>query len=73
VGGGCWHGYLSVQVGFTFLVPAHLGSPGHSPGGGHKMVVVVVVVVLQSYYGENLWRLQEQVLCRLYAPHSVKF
>jgi len=31
---GCWHGYLSgtrcskIQIGFTFLVPAHLGSPG---------------------------------------------
>jgi len=29
--------------GLTFLVPAHPGSPGHSPGG-HKTVVVVVVV-----------------------------
>jgi len=27
--------------GFTFLVPAHPGSPGHSPGG-RKMVVVVM-------------------------------
>jgi len=36
---GCWHGYLSgarcrlvcfskIQIGFTFLVPAHPGSPG---------------------------------------------
>ena len=30
--------------GFTFLVLAHPGSPGHSPEG-RKMVVVVVVVV----------------------------
>jgi len=30
--------------GFTFLVPAHPGSPGQSQGG-HKTVVVVVVVV----------------------------
>ena len=29
--------------GFTFLILAHPGSPGHSPGG-RKMVVVVVVV-----------------------------
>jgi len=26
---GCWRGYLSgAQIGFTFLVPAHPGSPG---------------------------------------------
>jgi len=30
--------------GFTFLVPAHRGSPAHNPES-HKMVVVVVVVV----------------------------
>ena len=27
--------------GFTFLLPAHPGSPGHSPGGCKKVVVVV--------------------------------
>jgi len=32
--------------GFTFLVPAHLGSPGQSQGG-HKAVVVVAVVVIK--------------------------
>jgi len=32
--------------GFTFLVPADPGSPGHSLGG-HKPVVEVVVVVVQ--------------------------
>ena len=31
--------------GFTFLVLAHPGSPGHSPGD-RKMVAVVVVVVV---------------------------
>jgi len=30
---------------FSFLVPAHPGSPRQSPGG-HEMVVVVVVVVV---------------------------
>ena len=34
--------------GFTFLVPTHPGSPGHSPGS-HKMVVVVVVGKLCSF------------------------
>ena len=40
---GCWHGYLpwvrcrltygpaKILTGFTFLVPAHLGSPGKGP------------------------------------------
>jgi len=31
--------------GFTFLVPAHLGSPRHNPGD-RKMVRVVVILVL---------------------------
>jgi len=31
--------------GFTFLVPAHLGNPGQSPGDRETVVVVVVVVV----------------------------
>ena len=29
--------------GFTFLVTAHSGSPGHSPGGRKTVVVVVIV------------------------------
>jgi len=33
--------------GFTFLVPTHPGSPGHSPGGRETVVVVVVVVVVE--------------------------
>jgi len=31
--------------GFTFLVPAHLGSPGQNPEGRIMVVVVVVAVV----------------------------
>jgi len=31
--------------GFTFLVPAHPGSPRQSPGGRKTVVIVVVVVV----------------------------
>jgi len=34
------------SIGFTFLVPAHPGSPGQSPGGCKTLVVVVVVVVV---------------------------
>ena len=32
--------FCKIQIGFTFLVPAHLGSPGHGPLNG---IVVVVV------------------------------
>jgi len=36
--------------GFTFLVLAHPGSSGHSPGGRKTVVVVVVVVNSGSWY-----------------------
>jgi len=41
------HYLLLFFPGFTFLVPAHLGSPRHSPEG-RKMVVVVVVTLTNS-------------------------
>ena len=31
-----------IQIGFTFLVPAHLGSPRYSPGGLKTVIVAVV-------------------------------
>jgi len=37
-----------IGFGFTFLVPAHLGSPGQNPES-HKMVVVVAVVVVAVF------------------------
>jgi len=40
--------------GFTFLVPAHPGSPGHS-SGGRKMVVVVVIVVISFQDFQPMW------------------
>jgi len=45
-----------IQIGFgcTFLVPAHLGSPGQNPQSRKMAVVVVVVVVVQDYLGEPL-------------------
>ena len=54
---GCWHGYLfgadlrmplavsclsKIQIGFTFLLPAHVDSPGQK---AVKRVCVRVVVV----------------------------
>ena len=38
-----------IQIGFTFLVPAHLGSPGHR--AVKRMYVKRVYVALENYYG----------------------
>ena len=35
--------FSKIQIGFTFLVPAHLGSPGKK---GHEMGVCVCVIRL---------------------------
>jgi len=37
---------IQIVLGFTFLVPAHLGSPGQN-AESHKAVVVVAVVVFR--------------------------
>jgi len=57
---GCWHGYLSaqlmslpltvscfseIQIGFTFLVPAHPGSPGQR---AVKRVCVLLVSLIRQ-------------------------
>jgi len=34
---------IQIAFGFTFLVPAHPGTPGQNPES-HKMVIVVLVV-----------------------------
>ena len=36
--------FSKIQIGFTFLVPAHPGRPGQSPESRKTVVVVVVVV-----------------------------
>ena len=41
--------FSKIQIGFTFLVPAHLGSPRQNPEGRKTVVVVVVVVVVVTY------------------------
>jgi len=46
--------YRFYLPGFTFLVPAHPGSPGHSPGGG-KMVAVVSILVSNGTNCLNLF------------------
>ena len=38
--------FSKIQIGFTFLVAAHLGSPGQGPLNGFVVVVVVVVGII---------------------------
>jgi len=38
--------FSKIQIDFTFLVPAYLGSPGQNPEGRKTVVVVVLVVVV---------------------------
>jgi len=41
--------YWFYLAGFTFLVPAHPGSPGQNPKG-HKMVVCVCEMAIRAEY-----------------------
>jgi len=43
--------FSKIQIGFTFLVPAHPGSPGQELLKGFVVVVVVVVVTAFSLFG----------------------
>jgi len=58
---GCWHCYMSgarcrlaygpadttaVEIGFTFLVLAHLGSPGKGPLNGFVCVCVMLLTFI---------------------------
>ena len=46
--------FSKIQIGFTFLVPAHPGSPGQR---AVKQVCVCVTVVLNVYKNmPNLWQ-----------------
>jgi len=47
--------FIKIQIGFTFLVLAHLGNPGRNPEGCKTVVVVVVVVVISCYHGSRKW------------------
>ena len=42
--------FSKIQIGFTFLVPAHLGSPGKGPLNGGVCNHVIFVLVIFSLY-----------------------
>jgi len=48
--------FSKIHIGFTFLVPAHLGSPGKGPLNGCVCVYVCVYVVLPA------WRIKIDVI-----------
>jgi len=39
--------FCKIQIGFTLLVPAHLGGPGKGPLNGCVCVAIVVVLFVQ--------------------------
>jgi len=55
--------FSKIQIGFTSLVPAHLGNPGQSPEGCKMDVYVLVLVsAIESHYkGHSVVRLRINV------------
>jgi len=43
--------FSPIQIGFTFLVPAHLGSPGQNPRGPAVLRLCVCVCVMFLHNG----------------------
>ena len=41
---------IQIDFGFTFLVPAHSGSPGQNPQSHKTVVVVVVIVTVEEFF-----------------------
>jgi len=42
--------FSKIQIGFTFLVPAHLGSPGKGPLNGCVCSVYIAIVLSAILY-----------------------
>ena len=76
---GCWHGYLfgadlrmpltvsclsKIQIGFTFLLPAHVDSPGQKAVKWVCVRVVVVFIPAFSSLTLLLGRQEEHVACK---------
>ena len=52
--------FSKIQIGFTFLVPAHLGSPGKGPLNG----CVCVCVCVCAFIVMELLRITRQIHCK---------
>jgi len=46
--------FKKIQIGVTFLVPAHLGSPGKGPLNGCVCVCIFDLVVLDFVFISNV-------------------
>ena len=61
--------FSKIQIGFTFLVPAHLGSPGKSAVKRVCVCVCVPVAILLSVkkllFWKKMLRSGSLILCRL--------
>jgi len=58
--------FSKIQIGFTFLVPAHPGSPGKGPLNGCLCVCLVQVSVCQKH----LYLLHQAFLCYVSGNHQ---
>ena len=47
--------FSEIQTGFTFLVPAHLGSPGHRAIKRVCVCVCVIEKLIPSRYSARVW------------------
>ena len=47
--------FSKIQIGFTFLVPAHLGSPGKGPLNGCVCVCITQVIGCEDYLRNDLY------------------
>ena len=51
--------FSKIQIGFTFLVPAHLGSPRKGPLNGCVCVCIIklLLIFVICYFPSTYWRL----------------
>jgi len=65
--------FSKIQIGFTFLVPAHLGSPGKGPLNGcvfHITIATVRLLVWNTYYLNSRVLLLHNARANAYAHYS---
>jgi len=63
--------FSKIPIGFTFLVPAHMGSPGKGPLNGCVCVCVVLAQVVSSRL-DGVKKSSELAELRIAADEAVK-